>query len=328
MRRIIGVSLIGLGAFLVAAGVLVRFYAAPVLIGAPVDIYQVTRLRAEGASYLDASSLTVRSGATVVATSTVRGDVKASDGDTAVWDNGTVLQDMATGTTIEVQNARYAFDRRTARLKNCCGAAVQEDTGVRMSGIGLFWPLEARKRRLEVFDTATRRAWPAEFEGEERVDGRLTYRYAYRVPETAVAGEVPALPATLFGRPEGDPPVEAQRHYRLDATFWIDPRTGAAIDQRRHVVTTLRPKEGPGGLVVADLNLRMTPESRKALRDRADEGAAQIRLLKTVVPLAGAVAGLAALAAGLILVLGAGPRTPRRGRRRAAPRTVGPAASG
>src|SRR5690606_148270 len=140
VRRIIGVSLIGLGAFLVAAGVLVRFYAAPVLIGAPVDIYQVTRLRAEGASYLDASSLTVRSGATVVATSTVRGDVKASDGDTAVWDNGTVLQDMATGTTIEVQNARYAFDRRTARLKNCCGAAVQDDTGVRMSGIGLFWP--------------------------------------------------------------------------------------------------------------------------------------------------------------------------------------------
>ncbi|XRQ15519.1 DUF3068 domain-containing protein [Actinomadura welshii] len=316
MRKIIGVSLIGLGAFLLAAAVLVRFYAAPALIGAPVDVYQVTRLQADNATYLDASSATVRTGATVVATNTVRGDVKASDGDTAVWDTGTIIQDLARDYTLEIQNARYAFDRRTARLKNCCKAAVQGDTNVQMSGIALFWPVEAERKAQELFDTTTLRAWPATFEGTETVDGLRTHRYVQRVPETQVAGELPALPAALFDRPEDDPPVEVDRYYRMDATYWIDPRTGAPIDQRRHIVSTLRPKEGPGSLVVADLDLRMTEQSRKDLRARSDEGAGQIRLLETVGPLAAAGAGLVAVAAGFVLTLGAG-RRPRRGTRRA-----------
>jgi hypothetical protein len=318
LRRIIGVSLIGLGTFLVAAGVLVRFYVAPMLIGAPTDLYQVTRLQAENATYLDAGSVTVRTGATVVATATVRGDVKAAGDGTAVWDTGTVVQDVDRGYRLELQNARYAFDHRTGRLKNCCGAAIQGDENVKVSGIGLFWPVEARKRDLELFDTTTLRAWPVVFEGEERVDGRLTYRYVQHIPETRVAGDLPALPAGLFGRPDGDPAVEADRHYRLDATYWIDPRTGSTVDQRRHVVSTLRPKEGPGSLVVADLNLRMTPESRAALRERADDGAGKIRLLETVVPVTAAGAGLAAVVAGLLLTLSGGRRTSRRGTRRAA----------
>ncbi|GAA0580513.1 DUF3068 domain-containing protein [Actinomadura livida] len=317
MRRIIGVSLIGIGAFLVAAGVLVRFYVAPMLIGAPTDIYQVTRLQAENATYLDASSVTVRTGATVAATATARGDVKAAGDGTAVWDTTTVVQDLARGYTIDIQNARYAFDRRTGGLKDCCEAAVQGDKTVQMSGVGLFWPVEANKRDKRLFDTTTRQTWPAVFEGEERIDGRLTYRFVQHIPETKVAGDVPPLPAGLFGRPDGDPAVEAERHYRVDATYWIDPRTGAPVDQRRHLVTTLRPKEGPGSLVVADLNLRMTPESRKALRERSDDGAGKIQLLETVVPLTAAGAGLAAVIAGLLLTLPGGRRTSRRGTRRA-----------
>ena len=292
MRRIIGASLIGLGTFLVAAGVFVRFYVAPTLIGAPTDVYQVTRLEARNATYLDASSLTVRTGATVSVTSTVRGDVEASGGDVAVYDTGTIIQDAARGTRIEIQNARFPFDRRTGELRNCCGAAVQGDTNVRMAGIGLFWPVEARTDDLEVFDTGTLRAWPVVFDGEERVDGLLTYRFVQRVPATQVAGDVPALPAALFGRPEGGPAVAASRYYQADVTFWIDPRTGAPVDQRRHVVTTLRPEEGPGSLVVADLDLRMTQEAKEDLRAKSDDGAAKLRLLEAVVPLAAVGLGL------------------------------------
>ncbi|MFG2091340.1 DUF3068 domain-containing protein [Spirillospora sp. NPDC048824] len=315
MRRIIGVVLTGLGVFLLATGLLVRFYVGPTLIGAPTDVYQVTRLKADNATYLDASSVTLRTGATVVATNTTRADVKASGDDVAVWDSGTIIQDTVRGNTIEIQKARYAFDRKTGQLKDCCGAAIQGDTNVRMDGVALFWPLEVRKKGLEVFDTGTLRAWPVTFDGEERVDGKRTYRFVQHVPETKVTGKVPALPAEMFGRPEGDPAVETDRYTKLDATYWVDPRTGAPIDQQRHVVTTLRPKQGPGSLVVADLNLRMTPESREALSAKSDEGAEQMRLLETVVPLAGIGAGLPIMVAGLILVFG-GRGPGRRGTRR------------
>jgi hypothetical protein len=301
VRRIIGASLLALGAFLLGAGALTRFYVAPALIGAPADVYQVTRLRAENASYFDAPAGVPRTGATIVATNTVRGDPGSTHGGVVVWDSTTVVQDVDRGTTIELQRQRYAFDRRTGELRDCCGAAIEGDTGVRQSGVGLFWPVEVRKRGLELFDTATRLAWPVEFEGEERAGGMRVYRFAERIPETRIAGELPAVPPELLGRPGGGPAVPVDRYYRAEGTFWVDPRTGAPIDQRQHVVSTLRPRQGPGRLVVADMTLRMTPESRRDLRARSADGAAKIRLLRTVLPPVSAGAGLLLAAAGLLL---------------------------
>ncbi|MCP9964572.1 DUF3068 domain-containing protein [Actinomadura madurae] len=327
MRRIIGASLIGLGVFLLAAAVLTRFYVAPTLIGAPPDVYQVTRLKAENASYLDAASATPRSGATVVATNTIRGDPGSTHDGVAVWDTTTIVQDVGRGTTIEIQKQRYAFDRRTGQLRNCCGAAVQGDTGVRMSGIGLFWPVDARRRGLELFDPATRRTWPVSFDGEERVAGVSAYRFVARIPETKVTGELPPVPGELLGRRGGGAAVPVDRYYRAEATYWVDPRTGAPIDQRQRVLSTLRPKEGPGRLVVADLTLRMTPESRKALIGRSDDGARKIRLLETVGPLAAGGGGLLLAVAGLPLTLRGGRRE-RRPRGAVHRRPAGPGRAG
>ncbi len=330
MRRIMGASLIGLGAFLLAAGLLVRFYVAPSLIGAPADLYQVTRLRADDASYFDAGEAMPRTGATIVATNTVRGDPKSAHDGVAVWDSTTVVQDVGRGTTIELQKQRYAFDRRTGRLRNCCGAAIDGDAGVRLSGIGLFWPVQVRKKGLELFDTSTLRSWPVVFDGRERVGGLLAYRFVQRIPETRVAGELPDVPGELLGRPAGGPAVPVDRYYQAEATYWVDPRTGAPIDQQRHVLSTLRPKEGPGRLVVADFTLKMTPESRRALQDRSADGARKIRLLKTVVPLCGGAAGVLLIAAGALLA-SRGGRSSRRRRGPAVPdgpRPVGPRVDG
>jgi hypothetical protein len=301
VRRFIGASLIGLGAFLLATGLLVRFYVAPALIGAPTDLYQVTRLRADDASYFDAGKATPRTGATIVATNTVRGDTRAGHDGIAVWDSTTVVQDVGRGTTIELQKQRYAFDRRTGELRNCCGAAIDGDESVRQSGIGLFWPVQARKKGLELFDTSTLRAWPVGFDGEERVNGVLTYRFVERVPETKVAGELPDVPPELLGLPKGGAAVPVDRYYQAEATYWVDPRTGAPINQQQRVLSTLRPKEGPGRLVVADFTLKMTPESQRALLARSSDGAGKIHLLKTVVPLCCAGAGVLLIAAGLLL---------------------------
>lgn len=308
MRRIIGASLIGLGAFLLAAGVLVRFYVAPMLIGAPTDVYQVTRLRADNAAYFDAAAAAPRTGATVVATNTVRGDPGSTHDGVAVWDSTTVVQDVGRGTTIELQKQRYAFDRRTGELRDCCGAAIGGDTAVRQSGVGLFWPVQPRKKGLELFDTATLRTWPAVFDGEERVGGTLTYRFVVRIPETRVAGELPAVPGALLGRGEDAPAVQVDRYYRAEGTYWVDPRTGAPVDQRQRVLSELRPRQGPGRLVVADFTLRMTPESRHALQARSDDGAGKIRILKTVLPLVCGGAGLLLIAAGALLTVNGGRR--------------------
>ena len=57
MRRIAGPLLFGLGAFLLVAGLLLRFYAYPKLATAPIDQNSVTRLEATGATLFDSSTL-------------------------------------------------------------------------------------------------------------------------------------------------------------------------------------------------------------------------------------------------------------------------------
>ena len=86
--------LAGVGAFLVASGLLLRFYAAPRLIAAPADLYQTDTLVATDASYFDQGSLTTRHGVTLTYTLTIRGDPGASTSTTAVWDSFAALADL------------------------------------------------------------------------------------------------------------------------------------------------------------------------------------------------------------------------------------------
>jgi hypothetical protein len=317
LRNVIGMVLTGLGAFLVIVAVLVRFYVAPRLIAAPTDVYQVTRLRAENATYFDAASLKQVTGATVVATNTVRGDVTSSHGDIAVWDSATMVQDVARDKTIEIQNQRVAFDRRTGKLTDCCGAAVEGDVSVHQSGVGLFWPMHATKKAKQVYDPATRRPWPAVYAGQERVHGILAWRFVQHVPYTKLTGQkLPDVPGELLGRGKGGPAVPVDRYYQADATYWIDPRTGAPIDQEQKVLSTLQPVSGPGRLVVGQMDLRMTPESQKSLQDASSDGASKINLLRTAVPVGAAAIGAVLLAAGVVVGRAGGRRAPGDRQRR------------
>ncbi|QFG20113.1 DUF3068 domain-containing protein [Actinomadura sp. WMMB 499] len=318
MRSAAVVMLAGFGVFLLVTGVLVREYVAPTLVRAPTDIYKVQRLRAENASYFDAGKLQVRTGASVTATATVRGDVRASGDDVAVWDMTTVIEDPERGYLIDVATRRLAFDRRTGELVHCCGAAVQGDASVRQSGIGVFWPTEVERRTYRMFDVQTRRSWPIEFTGVEEVGGIEAYRFEMHVPRTKVAAETPDVPARLLGL-DGDGAVPVDRYYQGDSVTWVDPRTGAPIGQRQRVRSTLQARSGPGSLVVADLEMRMTPQDAKALAGTANDAAAQVRMLRTIVPLGAAALGVVLLASGILL-----DRRGGRNRRRTAAPAGGP----
>ncbi|OLT31139.1 hypothetical protein BJF79_09100 [Actinomadura sp. CNU-125] len=311
MRSAAVVILAGFGVFLLVTGVLVREYVAPALVRAPTDIYKVQRLRAENASYFDAGKLQVRTGANVTATATVRGDVAASDHDVAVWDMTTVIQDLDRGYLIDIATRRLAFDRRTGELVDCCGAAVQGDTSVRQSGLGVFWPMDVERRAYPMFDVQTRRAWPAEFKGVEEVHGVEAYRFEVHVPQTKIAVETPDVPAKLLGL-DGDAAVPVDRYYQGESVIWVDPRTGAPVDQRQKVHSMLKAKSGPGSLVVADLEMRMAPDAGASPADTANDAAARVRLVETIVPLAMAVLGAVLLAAGILIDRRGQERGPRR----------------
>jgi hypothetical protein len=322
VRRKVGLILIGLGAFLIALAPLFRFYVAHQVLAAPLNIYEKTSLRADNATYLDAAKLKVVKGATIVATNTTRGDVHAGDNKIAVWDSFTSVEDVNAKVKIDTQIQRAVFDRRTAELRNGRGAQVNNDPNVRQSGVGLFWPVGVKKKTYPYFDTTTKRTWPMTYVGEDHTQGIRTYRFVQSIPPTVTETIKPGVPISLLGMSAAQAAkvpgydkktasVPANRVYQATTTAWVDPRTGAPVNQQQRVVTTLRTGDGVDRLVVGDLNLKMEPASQKHLVHRSDGNAGYIALVKTWLPYGGGAAGIVLLLVGLGLAL-TGRRRPAR----------------
>lgn len=316
MRRKVGLVLVGVGAFLIALAPLLRFYVAQRVFAAPLNIYERTTLRADDATYLDAAAVKVKKGATVVATNTTRGDVHAGDNRIAVWDSFTSVEDANTKVKIDTQIQRATFDRRTAMMRNGRGAQVNNDPNVRQTGVGLFWPVGVKKQTYPYFDTATKRTWPMTFAGEDRTDGIRTYRFVQTIPPTVTDTIKPGVPISLLGLSAAQAAkipgydkktgvVPASRVYKATTTAWVDPRTGAPVNQDQKVVTTLRTNDGVDRLVVGDMDLKMTPDSVRHLVHRSDGNAAYVGLVRTGLPYGGGAIGIVLLVTGLGLMVSA-----------------------
>jgi hypothetical protein len=122
MRRVLGVVLTGLGAFLLVLALLFRFYLPGQVIKFPLNEYTVSDLTGTNVAYFSNASLSEVTGATVRAASTLQGDVAAGSSSTAVWVDYTGVFDITSGpspgTPIAYSSERIAFNRRTGLVVN------------------------------------------------------------------------------------------------------------------------------------------------------------------------------------------------------------------
>ncbi|TDC60911.1 DUF3068 domain-containing protein, partial [Actinomadura sp. GC306] len=289
MRRPIGLLLIGLGAFFLTLAPLVRFYVADQVIVAPLNRYQVTLLESENATYFDQAELKHKSGVTLQAKSTVRGDVRANEGDDdiAVWDSTTNIYDKDNpDNPIQIQAYRIAFDRRTSVLTDCCGTNVDGDSGVRMAGsYGLLFPLgNVEKKDYPGFDTTTKQTAPMEFNAVEEVQGLTTYRFTQTIPLTKTAEMDAKLPPKMLGLPDDAGDQKVARYTEAYNTVWVDPRTGVPVKHRRNIRSTVQTEDGKGKMIAAQADLITVDKDQKAAVDVANSTALKINMVRSFVP--------------------------------------------
>lgn len=296
--------LASMGAFLLVFGLLLRVYVAPQLVAAPTSIYQQDQLLARGSTYFDQATLTTVHNALLTFTITVRGEPSASTSNIAVWDSFSLLADPRNGYLVNSLYQRSAFNRRTAQLTNCCGAALGDNTKVRQHGIGVFWPIGTQKHTYEVFDGNAGGAFPARFRGVTKVDGVTVYKFTQHIPSTLVA-QMPGVPASLLGLPAADGNLVANRFFTGNNTFLVDPRTGVAVFIQEQIVSLLHGPNGRGTLTAVRVNLKLSPSSSRSLAALANKEAAMITAVRQAGPV-----GLGVL--GLILILAATIRFRRR----------------
>jgi len=299
MRRVIGLVLAGLGAFLIVAALLLPTYVAGQLVKFPINTYVVTTLLGPNVSYFSPSMVRPVSGATMRITDTVKGDGAASTSSTAVWDEFTYLYDVTNAKVFQYSSRRAAFDRRTSQLVDCCGAHVGGNTSIHQSGLsGYVWPIGAEAQTYNVFDTTVNRPMPYTYAGMSAIHGITVYRFVEHVSHSRAGSQT--LPGSLVGSP-GQASVTLPEYYTATNTDYVDPQTGAILDVTETQKLTLEDATGVQRLLLFNGTLAMTPQSVQAAVNLDQSGRNKLIAFKVILPIVAGVVGLAALVGGILL---------------------------
>ena len=185
-------------------------------------------------------------------------------------------------------------------------------------GLAYRFPFSTEKKTYLYFDPIAQKAFDANYDGEEDVNGLTTYRFTQNVGYDADGkladpikyaslydnnedGEVTAR-AELWGLP-GDPeePITMTRYYAAQRTFWVDPVSGTIVKAEEHANHYYARDPLKPEMALADYKLtsnEQTVESQVAsARDERD----RVGLWGRVLPISLGAAGLVALVGGALL---------------------------
>ena len=308
MRRIVGLALAGLGAFLLVAALLTRTYVAGQLVKFPLNTYVKTTLIGKDVSYFSPKLVRPVTGATMQVTDTVKGDSAAGSSSTAVWDEFTYLYDRTNHVVFSYTTRRAAFDRRTAVLVDCCGANIGGNSAIRQTGLsGYVWPIGTDKRTYQVYDTTLLRPMPFRYAGTGTIHGISVYRFVEQVPPTQSGTQ--KVPGSLIGSSQSL--VTLPEYYAATNTYWVDPRTGGVLDSNSNSKQYLRNTANGQDLLLFDGDLVMTPASVDTAVGLDATGRTELAWFELYGPVAAVVLGVVALVAGIVLVRRRGDRPER-----------------
>jgi hypothetical protein len=304
MRRVFGVTLTGLGAFLLVLAAMCRFYLPGQVVKFPLNEYTVSTLTGTHVSYFSQQTGAEVNGATVRAISTVQGDVAAGSSSTAVWNDITGVFDISSSpqAPISYTTQRFAFNRRTGVLVNCCGAEVGT-ARPHFAGQGYVWPIGTQAQTYKVFSTSLMKPEPFNYTGTATVDGLAVDVFIQPINNLKV-GTI-KLPGSLVGITD-QATVTLPEYLTATNTYYVDPIVGSPVKVVEAQNETLEiPSTGATALVLFNGTLTSTPQSTAAAVSTSNHYDTEIWALEDIGPLVGVLVGLALLALGIVLLMSA-----------------------
>jgi hypothetical protein len=302
-RKVFGLVLVGLGAFLLVIGLMAVAWAPAKVKKLPLDVNTTTLLDGT-VRKLDASTGELVENPVKVQSIT-KVDSEASDDETAVWVQTSCV-------VIDIDDAPDCVDGDDPRLVSAdtdvfatdrvSAESVPDFDGLPADAVpheGLVnkWPFDAEKKDYTYWDGTTGSAFPAVFDRQDSLLGVDCYVYTISIDEAPIE-IAEGIPGT----------------YTNQIEIWVEPETGAiqqqTQDQQRYL---------DDGTQVLDLKIGFTEEQQQKFADDADTNMGQLRLMLFWIPLVGFVGGGLAVIAGALLLLtgrgsGPGERKERKGK--------------
>ena len=352
-RRTVACVLVGLGAALLVAALLIPTYTVSKVAKTPLDL-EITTIaenqKGEESLVLDSKSLTSGEGAAVV-----NKDVplisqrfvtveEPSDADDMTLQAGQTLR--RTDVQGDTGLLTAAIDRVT--ISRTTGMPVETDPNgsiavtvdkegsvmepVQHTGIGYRFPIGTEKKTYPYFDINVRESFDANFIEETEINNMKVYHFQMTAPVTSTWDVVQSptnrltLPASKWGVEGGDTPVTMTRYYTNVRDLWVEPETGTVIKGGESIHLYYARSGDKPEVTALKSHLvfdEATVESQIAI---AKENTDKLSLFGRVVPIVFGVLGVLALLAGLFLGLRGGGTpahaSPRRTRPTPAPTTA------
>ena len=185
-------------------------------------------------------------------------------------------------------------------------------------GLAYRFPFSTEKKSYPYFDPIAQKPFDANYDGEEDVNGLTTYRFAQNVGYDADGklsdpikyaslydknedSDVTAR-AGLWGLPD-DPyePVTMTRFYAAQRTFWVDPVTGTIVKSKEHANHYYAREPMKPEATVADYTVTSTEQTIESQVAAARDERDRIGLWSRVLPISFVAAGLVTLVGGALL---------------------------
>jgi hypothetical protein len=185
-------------------------------------------------------------------------------------------------------------------------------------GLTYRFPFDTEKRTYPMFDPIAQKAFDANYDGEEDVNGLTTYRFTQNVGYDADgklvepvkysslydddADSTVTARASLWGLP-GDPDesITMTRYYAAQRTLWVDPVSGTIVKKEEHGYHYYAREPLKPEVTFVDFKVttnEQTVESQVAsARDERD----RVALWGRILPITFTAMGLVALIGGALL---------------------------
>lgn len=338
MLRLAALTIMGLGAALLTAAVLLTTYTAGKIQKIPLDIDK-TLVSSGSGTALDPASLqatrfvidkniplvsqqavTVETPANAqVVTFQVGTTVRRTD---KQLDNGLLLA-MVDTVTLNRHTAEAVSDDERPGGSVQKPRTIEDDkpsTNIALphEGLAYRFPFDTEKKSYPFFDPIAQKPFDANYDGEDDVNGLTTYRFTQNVGYDADGklvepikyaslydknedGEVTAR-AELWGLP-GDPyePVTMTRFYAAQRTFWVDPVTGTVVKAEEHANHYYARDPLRPEMALADYKVTSTEQTVESQVASARDERDRLALWSRILPISLAATGLVALIGAALL---------------------------
>ena len=338
MLRLVALAVMGLGAALLTAALLLTTYTAGKIEKIPLNIDKTLVSGGTGTALdpasLSATRFVINTDVPLISQQAITVETPAN-AQVVTFQVGTSVRrtdrQQDSGLLLAMVDT-VTLDRRTAEAVSDDerpGGSVQKprtfeddkpSTNIALPHEGLTYrfPFNTEKKSYPFFDAIAQKPFDANYDGEDDVNGLSTYRFTQNVGYDADGklvdpikyaslydrnedGEVTAR-AELWGLP-GDPyePITMTRFYAAQRTFWVDPVTGVIVRSEEHANHYYARDPLLPEMALADYKVTSTEQTVESQVAMARDERDRVALWSRILPISFAAAGLIALiGAGLL----------------------------